>query len=91
MIARDDLEGEGLVPAPRRAREVLERLVVPHDLDPLGGRDIDHVQGHGRVGRAGPRVADPTRFRSGIGRLGDPPGLYRPLVHPGCRDPAPIG
>ena len=91
LITREDLEGERLVLSPRDPRQVLERVVVPHDLDPFGGRGIDHVEGHDRVGRARTRVADPTGFRGGIRRLGDPPGLYRPLVHPGCRDPAPVG
>src|SRR5439155_8636976 len=40
LIARDDFQGERLSLTPRDASEVFERLRIPHDLDPLGARDL---------------------------------------------------
>ena len=80
LVARLHEDRERRPIRPLHARQVLEGLAIPVDLDVRAGRDVHDPQPYVRVRGPGLRVPHGARGVGGIRRLREPPGPDRALV-----------
>ena len=76
---------------PVRGHEVGIRVPIPRHGDTLAAIEPDEIRLHGRIRRAGRRVADGSRGRCGVGDVGDPQPRDGGFVDPGDEQRVAVG